>query len=392
MGRRHRQAAHLGTDARLAAEHRAGHGRVLFVAHVVPQPRLIDGGYESIQEMRLLQSLGYKVTFIPARQVLRGPGTECLQRMGIEVAYGPYFTGLVALLKQRGSEFDLVYLADVGTAARALGPVRRWAPGATIMLKVGDPDSLGEERRGRTGPVKAVVARVPCDRGLRAVREAAVVLLHSGSGRLTNPSRHWSSGRVAMAPYVVDVVESIGAPAAREGIAFVGSYSQPADRRAVEFLCREVMPLVRERRPGSRLHVFGSGWPPVVMEGLTTTDVAFEGLVTDIADVYGCRRVAVEPIESGAGLQGRIADALAHGVPMVLSRVAQEGSGLRDRLEVFVAGTAAEWADPDRSRCAMTMKSGKLFPMRRGDMPRSPTRSSGADRLCARPLSSRAST
>jgi glycosyltransferase involved in cell wall biosynthesis len=48
---------------------------------------------------------------------------------------------------------------------------------------------------------------------------------------------------------------------------------------------------------------------------------------------------------TGAGIKGKVIDALAHGTPSVLTPIAAEGTPLRHGLEVMIAETAQEWAD-----------------------------------------------
>jgi O-antigen biosynthesis protein len=314
-------------EPRLAAEHRAGRRRALFVDLGLAPSGLVDGGYAAVQDMRLLQSLGYKVTFVPERLMPPGPGTEYLQRMGVEVAYAPYTHGVSQLLRQRGSEFHLVYLADVDVARRALGHVRRWAPGARIVLQLRDRDPLGAS---------------PHDS--RVLHEVDAVLSYRVSVGATRHDERLPPLRAALAPYVVDVPGSVPPPAAREGVAFIGTYRDPSDREAVEFLCREVMPPVRGRRPGIRLHVYGPDWEADGIRRYGVHDVAFDGQAS-WADAHARHRIALLPFTPDHDFTGRIVHALACGVPQVLSRTALASTGLSDGLEVDVADTASEWAD-----------------------------------------------
>jgi len=62
-----------------------------------------------------------------------------------------------------------------------------------------------------------------------------------------------------------------------------------------------------------------------------------------VTEVYNHCRIFIAPLLSGAGIKGKVIDALAHGVPQVLSPLAAEGTGLRDGLEVFIAQKPEEW-------------------------------------------------
>ena len=91
-------------------------------------------------------------------------------------------------------------------------------------------------------------------------------------------------------------------------------------------------------------HVFGHGWTDEFASSLAAEDVVFEGFVPQVADAFDACRVAVAPLVTGAGIKGKVIDALAHGVPQVISPVAAEGTGVRDGLEVLVARDPVSYA------------------------------------------------
>lgn len=84
---------------------------------------------------------------------------------------------------------------------------------------------------------------------------------------------------------------------------------------------------------------------PQLAEELAAEDVVFEGYVQDLGEVFSRCRVAVAPLVSGAGIKGKVIDALSYGVPQVLSPLAAEGTGLRHGSEVLVAQEPVEWAE-----------------------------------------------
>jgi glycosyltransferase involved in cell wall biosynthesis len=55
--------------------------------------------------------------------------------------------------------------------------------------------------------------------------------------------------------------------------------------------------------------------------------------------------VFVAPLLSGAGVKGKVLDALSFGVPSVLSPIAAEGISLSEGAESMVARSAAEWVE-----------------------------------------------
>jgi hypothetical protein len=290
--------------------------------------------------MRLLQSLGYKVTFVPDHPVAAGPMIGDLQRMGVEVIHAPDTKGLLALLKARGAEFDLVCLDGAEATRRTLRMVRRLAPRARTILMIRDVDASSPSTRQPWGIAR--LTRIwpagPLQTADAIMTEVKVLVdTQQDMARRQRP--------VALAPHVFDIPVSIPPPEARNGVVFQGISDHPADREAVELLWREVMPAVRDRRPGTLLHVYGLGWSGILAGLPTTAGVSVEGDVADICAAYGRHRVGVVPMASGPHFVGRIADALACGLPLILSPEGARMAGLGIGPEADVAEQPEEWAE-----------------------------------------------
>jgi glycosyltransferase involved in cell wall biosynthesis len=61
-------------------------------------------------------------------------------------------------------------------------------------------------------------------------------------------------------------------------------------------------------------------------------------------DVFVHARIFVAPLLAGAGLKGKVLEAMSRGVPSVLSAVAAEGTGLTHGVDCLIARTPEEWA------------------------------------------------
>jgi glycosyltransferase involved in cell wall biosynthesis len=96
--------------------------------------------------------------------------------------------------------------------------------------------------------------------------------------------------------------------------------------------------------PGVRLHIVGSQTPSAI-HALATDDIVVHGFVEDLDAMFQNVRVSVAPLRYGAGLKGKIAESLGHGVPCVSTTIGIEGSGLSDGGEILVADEAEAFAD-----------------------------------------------
>ncbi|MCB0311579.1 MAG: glycosyltransferase family 2 protein, partial [Bdellovibrionales bacterium] len=77
-------------------------GRVLFIDYTTPREDRDAGSYAARREIELVQSLGYKVSFLPQNLAHFGSYTEELQKSGVEVIVAPFYLSVEEFLEKRG--------------------------------------------------------------------------------------------------------------------------------------------------------------------------------------------------------------------------------------------------------------------------------------------------
>ncbi|WP_185020683.1 glycosyltransferase [Histidinibacterium lentulum] len=325
-------------------------GRILFVDAQVPRPDQEAGAYAAVQEMRLVQSLGYKVTFLPQNLAHLGHYNDALERLGVEVIYAPYWLSMRDFLKERLSEFDAIYITRYYVAQVILDILQDLDVEKPILFNNADLHFLREMRASRAAGDAEMMARARRTRDAElAVMEAVdVVLSYNEVEHAVIEAQTEGTVRVAKCPWVLDIPETVPGPEDRTGLSFLGNYRHPPNIEAVEWFVRNVMPKVRGPRHGDpAFHVYGAGMGPEV-HALSSERVHTIGFVEDVADAYDRHRIFVAPLLSGAGIKGKVLAALAHGIPCVLSPIAAEGIGLRNGHDCLISETPEDWADAIR--------------------------------------------
>ncbi|WP_020400975.1 glycosyltransferase [Kordiimonas gwangyangensis] len=337
-------APDVGEDADLYKD--AGvEKRVLFLDYQVPRTDYDAGSYAAIQEMRMMQALGYKVTFLPDNLAWLGKYVEQLQRIGVEVIYAPFYVSTEEFLQERGAEFDAVFITRYYVAQDNIAYVRKYAPQAKVLFNNADLHFLREARAAvLSGDAEAIkAAKKTRKEELAVMKKVDLLLSYNEVEHAVVLSHNFEKTRVAKTPWVVDTTKDIPAFDARSDIAFLGGYGHPPNVEAMQYFVRNVMPLLRKAKAGVKLYIYGSGLNDTV-RALEADDVVVVGHVDDVAEVYEKHRVFVAPLLSGAGIKGKVLAAMAHGIPTVLSRIAAEGTGVRHGYDCEIAGDAEEWA------------------------------------------------
>ncbi|WP_245217729.1 glycosyltransferase family 4 protein, partial [Rheinheimera maricola] len=85
------------------------------------------------------------------------------------------------------------------------------------------------------------------------------------------------------------------------------------------------MPLLEKVRPDINLYVYGSAMPEEY-KALETPNIEMVGFAENLDDVFYAHRVFVAPLLSGAGIKGKVLEAMAYQTPTVLTDTAAEGT------------------------------------------------------------------
>ncbi len=325
-------------------------GRVLFIDYTTPRPDQDAGSYAAIQEMKLVQSLGYKVSFLPENLAHFDAYTDALKRDGIEVITAPYFLSVSEFLDTRGKEFDAVYITRYHVAADVIDQIRRVMPHAKVILNNADLHFLRQMRTAllTNDAEKLAEAQTVRQQELQAMCQVDLVLSYNEVEHSVIQSHTDGEAKVMKCPWVLDFPKTIPPLEQRQGLSFLGGYRHPPNAEGITWFAKNVMPLVETFDPGISLSIYGSGLTDEIRD-LKADNIDPIGFVEVAADAYDQHQIFVAPLLSGAGIKGKVLAALAHGVPCVLSPTAAEGIGLRHKHDCFIASTPEEWLEAIRT-------------------------------------------
>ncbi|WP_374764215.1 glycosyltransferase [Yunchengibacter salinarum] len=342
--------------------------RVLFIDYEVPRPDYNAGSYAAVQEARLFQALGYKVTFHPANRAWLGHYTADLQAEGVEVLYAPHVSDRETMLRTIGPEQDLIFLTRHYVARHFIGLIRRFAPDARVLFNNADLHFLRELRAALRLPADNERDRKERDRAMQqaaatrrselaVMRASDLVFSYTDVEHAVIHSHLMGATDVVRTPWVVNPVtgEDVPAMADRAGLCFLGGYGHPPNVEAAHYLSETIMPLLRQALPGVALHLYGSGMTAAV-SALADDDIHIHGQIDRVEDAYDRHRLFIAPLLSGAGIKGKVIGAIARGLPCVMTPLAAEGTGLSDGLDAaikpdadaLVAAIVALYEDPAR--------------------------------------------
>lgn len=332
-----------GTPIARAATHRAAR-RVLIVDATTPTPDQDSGSLRMVNLMRVLADLGCQTSFLPDNRAWIERYTADLQELGVEALYSPYAADPIALLRERGREFDLIVLSRHYVAASYVGLVRLYAPQATLAFDTVDLHYLREQRAAELAGKPELARHAAATRAqeLKLIRECDVTFVVSPVEQELL-AREAPGARVEVLSNVHEIYGCRQPYGQRRDLVFVGGFQHPPNTDAVEWFVHEVFPLVRAQLPDVNFHVIGSKVPDGI-RALADEHVLVHGYIQDIAPYMDGCRISVAPLRYGAGVKGKVNMAMSYGLPVVATTAAVEGMHVRAGEDVLVADDAAAFA------------------------------------------------
>ncbi|MBD9369583.1 glycosyltransferase [Xanthomonas sp. XNM01] len=320
----------------------------LIVDHYVPQPDRDAGSRSMVAFIDALLDAGWIVKFWPDNLWFDPVYTPRLQRRGVEVIYGERrLGGFERYLQECGGELDGVLLSRPHIALPYLESLRRHVPSTWIAY-------YGHDLHFRRLDSEAALTQSP-ELWKEARRfEALERTLWARADMVLYPSQEEADDVLGLAPevnaraispYAFDHFNDASEPDGRADVLFVAGFAHPPNVDAAVWLVEEVMPLVWQRLPQVNVSLVGSK-PTARVQQLEGVRVEVTGYVSDdeLAQRYARARVAVVPLRYGAGVKGKVVEALQNGVPLVTTPTGAQGiPGVSD--VAVIAGTPAGIAD-----------------------------------------------
>ena len=332
---------------------------ILFIDHYVPHFDKDAGSRTIWQYIKLFIEKGYTVKFIGDNFYQHEPYTSILQQMGVEVLYGPWYANNYKKWIIENKEYiDFALLCRPHITEKYI-------------------DLLKEET-----DIKCIYygSDLHC---MRIRREYEIC--HDET--LLAEAEDWKKREFAIMrktdmnyyPSSVEIEEikkvDVGIPAKtfdiyvydrfrenvplnfseRKGVLFVGGFGHHPNEDAVLWFADQVYPLIR-KQCDIPFYVVGSN-PTEKIKKIDGGGITVKGFVSDeeLAELYDTCRMAVIPLRYGAGVKGKVIEALYFGVPMMTTTIGIEGIPDADQFietadtaELFAEKTIALYNDVDR--------------------------------------------
>ena len=314
--------------------------RIAVISRLVPRANFQSGDRRLIALMEIL-GRRHEVHFLGYLYSTPEDVSACdaLRRMGITV-HEKGWEGLVAATFRRA--FDVAVFEFFDTFEMWGPEFRRRQPGAALILDSVDVHFAREGAAAAIGLVDVDRVAETRRRELAAYRAVNAVIA------VTDEDADLLRREDGMPPiFVIPNIVPLRARVRRRrtpNALFIGSFHHAPNVDAVGWFVTEVWPRVRSAVADATASIVGVEMPSSLRALCDTPGVHVLGYVYDTGPCLDDAALSIAPLRYGAGMKGKVNEALAAGLPIVSTGFGVQGLPIVNGVHAVVADDAESFA------------------------------------------------
>lgn len=324
--------------------------KILILSTVWLEPNSTAAGSRMLQIIRLFQQQNWEIHY--ASTAADSPFAIDLQSIGVEQLHVKVndnaFDSFIKDFKPDMVIFDR-FMVEEQFGWR----VAKYAPN---VLRILDTEDLHCLRYARQLAVQENRAFKKEDlKSDSAIREIAAILrsdlslmISSFEMELLQRVFNVAAELLHYLPFMVDADKKLILKSFtdRQHFVSIGNFHHASNLDSVKYLKAEIWPLIRKQMPKAELYVYGAYPTQQVLEmNDPKNGFIVKGRAEEAFDVIGNAKVLLAPLRFGAGLKGKLLDAMQCGTPSVTTSIGAEAMRGESPWNGFVTDDASEFAN-----------------------------------------------
>lgn len=301
---------------------------VVIVDDTVPRDDLSAGGKTLINYINIYQKLGYKVKFLPDDFLKREPYTTNLENKGVEVLYGKWWKkNYTNWLYKNKDKISFVML----NAPRSIKYIDFFKKCIKTKVLYYDMDIyfVREKLRYDVTKEKKYLRESKyhkiIEKNLFNLSDAVLTISEKENKFI---KQFINKDNVFTIPcYVYNNYLNINYTAeSRNNLLFVGGDWETANLDGIKWFIEKIFPVIYKKNNSIKLIIVGL-YNGNFIKGYQTDNIRFTGKISDerLKELYLSSKIALAPLRFGAGVKGKVVEAMYYGVPIVSTDFGVEG-------------------------------------------------------------------
>ena len=304
--------------------------RILIIDRCVPNYDKDAGGRFSYLYINLFKEIGLQVTLIGHDFQKPEPYTSIFQQNGIEVLYGNATKyNIKNWLKQNLKYFEYIYFQRPDITINYIDFVIKYFKGKIIYF----PHDLHQVRIYREYIITNDSKKLEESKIIQKIENdifQKVDIIHVvGNYEFNFLKEKYPNKIIRNVPLFFydilpkDIVKDFSK---RENILFVGGFIHSPNVDAVLWFANYIFPKVLEKFPDIIWFIVGNN-PTLKIKKLASNNIQILGGLSDdnLKNLYQKSRISIAPLRFGAGIKGKIIEAMYNQIPIVTTSIGGEG-------------------------------------------------------------------
>ncbi|MBD8487297.1 glycosyltransferase [Echinicola sp. CAU 1574] len=318
--------------------------RLIYIDTIIPEYDKNSGSFRAYQILKILNNLGYHITFIPADTRKTQPYYNQMVEIGIEVLFRyPNRAGMIKEINETIDSCDVIWISrpELNESYQWLiekFPKAKWIYD-TVDLHHIRLQRQAEQNNDKTLELNAAKVKL---QELDIAKAATHTFTVTESEKVMLENEGIKNVTVIPNIHEPEIIKNELDFDEREGLLFIGAYDHPPNIDAAVWLVNEIMPEIWKKLPNLQLTLLGSKPTKEVLQ-LRSDLVKVPGFVRDVSEYFENQRVFVAPLRFGAGMKGKIGQSLAFKLPVITTDIGAEGMGLENGKNIIIANSKEEF-------------------------------------------------
>lgn len=311
-----------------ARERKGTRKTVLFLSNSIPTPDHDAGSVTVFNYLKLFVKKGYLVKFVAADFINRKEYSFVLEQMGIEVLCNDFYEkNLDAWILRHEKDIEFAFLHYPKCGEKFIDLLK--ATNIKIIYYGHDLHYVRKQREYELSKAERDLQEAKANYITeKKIIAKADMVYYPSMEEVNLIKKEFGKECTKAIPAYIFQNANCGkeyCPESRKGIMYIGGYNHSPNVDAVLWFAKEVYPKISA---GGEIpfYIVGSNEPPEV-RSLTAPGIIHKGYVTDseLAELYAEVKMVMVPLRYGAGVKGKVIEAMYQGVPMVSTTVGIEG-------------------------------------------------------------------
>ncbi len=337
-----------GSNIFLARERSRDKKTILIIDHYIPHYDKDAGSKAIYMYIKYFIKSGYNVKFIGANflHYPYRPYLKNLQQLGVEVLYGSeYQNSWREWIKRNKNHIDYIILCRPHIGIKYIDFLKIYTESKIYYMGIDlhylratreyfvtrDSESFKSINRWKLIELKLLKR---CD-----------LSLFFSDNETKEIKRRFDIDSIQIPLYLFEEFKKPKYnPQNRRDILFVGGFKHTPNIDAMVWFVKDIFPQIIEKIPDIKLYIIGSKPPPEITK-LSNEHIVIKSDIDDneLQQIYNSIKISIAPLRYGAGIKGKVVEALYNGVPMVTTTIGAEGLNEADRY-MAISDNASDFA------------------------------------------------